>query len=221
MHWLKNYLGKIVDIEITGGEIRHVLLIDIGTDVIVVYNGINFLYIPFLHIHYIKQNTEETIEMNSPPDIPIVNETDMISYRKILNNAKGLFVEIYITGNQTIHGYFTSIMNDYFIFYSPVHHTIFISLNHLKYLIPHPPNSTPYSINPNQFPFNPTNVPLARTFDQQLKKVEGKIIVLDLGESPNKIGLLREIKDGVIQLITANGEPLHWNLNHIKTAHLP
>jgi hypothetical protein len=221
LQWLRSYLGKFIDIEITGGRVHQALLIDIGPDIVVVYNGVNFLYIPFIHIHYIKQSIEDSIEMYTPPEVPIENGAEMISYRKVLNNAKGLFVEIYITGNQTIHGYFTSVMNDYFVFYSPVHHTTFISLNHLKYLIPYAPNSTPYSLSQNHFPFNPTNVPLARTFDQQLKKVEGKIVVLDLGETPNKIGLLREIKDGIIELVTAKGEIFYWNVNHIKTVNLP
>ena len=52
-----------------------------------------------------------------------------------------------LAGNAPIHGYVTSVMNDYIVFYSPVYKTVYISLKHLKWLIPYKENQVPYALN--------------------------------------------------------------------------
>ena len=151
----------------------------------------------------------------------LTQTTDTISFRKILTNAKGSFVSLYIAGNKTIHGYLTSVMNDYFVFYSPAHKVMYISMNHLKWFIPYNKNISPYSLNNDSLPVNPTSISLARTFTEQCKKLENHIVILDNGDHPEKIGLLKKVYDNKLSLVTAESEIVYWNCQHLKTLHLP
>ena len=103
---------------------------------------------------------EDDTSYGPPSTKPI--ETEAISYRKILMTAKGMFVKVYVTENKSIHGYISSIMNDYFIFYSPAYKAMFVSMDHLKYLIPYPPITTPYSL--DNLPLNPPPSPSVRKY---------------------------------------------------------
>jgi hypothetical protein len=217
---LKN---KNVEVEISGGSYHKGILLDAGLDIIVIYEGRthSFLYISFVHIQRLKEIRiqEEDTLYNQPSEKPI--ETEAISFRKILTIAKGLFVQVYVTGNKSIHGYLTSIMNDYFVFHSPAYKTMFISMNHVKWLIPYPPNTTPYSIDNQNLPLQPVSIPLARSFEEQLKKLENQLIIIDGGDNSEKIGLLQKVRNNKMILITADGETVYRNLEHIKTIQLP
>lgn len=204
-----------------GGSTFNGILVDTGLDILVLFDGYKFIYFPIIHLQYLKASSPDEDVIEQPSESAPFNSDDQISYRKILNNAKGLFVEIYVCGNQSIHGYITSILNDYFVFYSPVYKTIFISLNHLKWLIPYTENNTPYSLDNKQLPVNPTKLTLSRTFDEQLKKLENQLVVFDIGDKANKAGLIKKINNNMIELISANGEKVYWRLHHIKTVHLP
>jgi hypothetical protein len=218
---ISNYIGKQVDIEITGKTTFVGILIDVGLDIIVLFDGKQYLYIPLLHLHNVKISSNEPIEIIHQDTQPFSDDTDTISYRKTLNNAKGIFVEIYVTGNKSIHGYITNILNDYFVFYSPVYKTLFISLHHLKWIIPYSSSLTPYTLSNEVLPVQPLGIPLSRTFEDQLKKYEGKLVVFDTGDQPDKIGLVKNIQNNIVELVTANGETLYWKLIHLKSAHLP
>jgi hypothetical protein len=214
-------IGKQVELTISGKKLPiRGKLIDLGNDIMVLRSEQKFLYIPMLHLQQLSKVNEIEEEMFMPADPPFESESD-ISYRKTLMNAKGIFTEIYTSGNQSLHGYVTSIMNDYFVFYSPAFHAVYIPLQHLKYMIPYGPNVTPYSLTQEKFPVSPTTITLARTFEQQVKKLEGQFVVFDLGEHPNKIGQLKSLNNHLIELITAEGEPVFMQLEHIKTVHLP
>ncbi|MDN3015383.1 DUF2642 domain-containing protein [Paenibacillus sp. BSR1-1] len=217
-------IGKNIEVEISGGNFHKGTLLDSGADMIVLYDNKNhsFLYIPFIHVQRLKEtmlNRDEEDSYQSPSDKPI--EMDVISFRKTLNVAKGLFVQVYVTGNKSIHGYLTSIMNDYFVFYSPVYKKMFISMNHVKWLIPYPPNTTPYSLSSENLQQISKTTPLARSLDEQLKKFENQLVIIDGGEHTEKIGLLQKIRNNKIILITADGEKVFRNLEHIKTIQLP
>ncbi|MGV3465153.1 MAG: DUF2642 domain-containing protein, partial [Heyndrickxia sp.] len=80
---------------------------------------------------------------------------------------------------------------------------------------------TPYTLENKDLPVVPTNFPLARSFEEQLKKYEGKLLVFDLGDNPNKIGLVKRISNNIIELMTANGQKVFWKFIHIKTVHIP
>ncbi|MEY2195702.1 DUF2642 domain-containing protein [Neobacillus sp. BF23-41] len=216
-------IGIQIEVEISGGVIHKGILTDAGLDIIVLYDGRtdSYLYIPFVHVQRLKETIldEEYTSYNPPSEKPI--ETDVISFRKSLTIAKGLFVKVYVTGNKSIHGYITSIMNDYFVFHSPVYKTMFISMNHVKWLIPYPPNKIPYSLNKENLPLVPISTPLARSFDEQMKRLENQLVIIDGGENTEKIGLLQKIRNNKMILITADGETVCRNLEHIKTIQLP
>lgn len=221
MNHLHSLIGKQVELELSGKAMLQGILVDIGLDIIVIYNGKEYLYIPHLHIHNIQLSANPSTELSdSTPELPF-DKDDMISYRKTLNNAKGRFVEIYVTGNKSIHGYVTAVLNDYFVFYSPLYKTMFISLNHLKWLTPYQTNITPYTLGNEVLPVKPTNIPLQRSLEEQLKKFEGKLIVFDLGDHPMKIGLLKQVQNDIIELVTADGKSIFWKIMHVKTIHLP
>lgn len=214
--------GKNIEVELSGGIFHNGILIDSGLDIIVLYKGATntFYYIPFVHIQRFKEsNNENDTSYDPPSEKPISSE--VISYRKVLTIAKGLFVQVYVTGNKAIHGYLTSIMNDYFVFHSPVYKTIFVSMNHVKWLIPYPPNTTPYSLTNENLPLNPVTAPLARSFEEQLKKLENQLVIMDCGDNPEKIGLLQKVRNNKAVLVTAEGEIIIRNIEHIKTIQLP
>ncbi|HJV16621.1 MAG TPA: DUF2642 domain-containing protein [Bacillales bacterium] len=222
MNEIKNLLDKEVLVEITGKTYFTGILVDIGLDILVIYNGQQFLYIPIMHMHNIKLNLEPEITSDVPEETPIQKSIDSsLSYRKILNNAKGRFLEIFVTGNRSIHGYITSVTNDYIAFYSPVYKTVLISMQHLKWFTPYSSQLTPYTLSNESLPVVPSMIPLARSFDEQLQKYKGKLVVFDLGDDPCKVGLLKEINNNIIHLINATGESIFWKQYHLKTVHLP
>ncbi|GMK41089.1 hypothetical protein PCCS19_41450 [Paenibacillus sp. CCS19] len=218
-------MNSLIDLDISGkpATLRG-KLVDMGQDILVVHNGQQFVYVPIIHLQQMRpanlQDSNNAIVFEVP-ETPFEQANDPISYRKTLMNAKGMFSELYITGNQSIHGYLTSVMNDFFVFYSPVYHSVIVSLTHLKYLIPYSPNVTPYTLTPEQFPLKPSPLTLARTFDQQLRKLVGEFVILDLGENPNKIGVLKNVDQNMVELATAGGSSVYLHLDHVKTIHLP
>ena len=216
-------IGKTIEVEISRDIFLKGTLLDSGLDIIVMYDDKkqNFLYIPFVHVQKLKETIldEENFSYQPPSERPI--ETDPISFRKALMIAKGLFVQVYVTGNKSIHGYLTSIMNDYFVFHSPVYKTMFIAMKHVKWLIPYPPNATPYSLNNENLPLLPVSTPLARSFDEQLKKFENQLVIIDGGENTEQIGLLQKVRNNKAILITAERETVYRNIEHIKTIQLP
>lgn len=218
---LQSLIGKCVELEVSGKAKLVGKLIDVGLDIIVINNGKDYLYIPLLHIHNIQENTDPDSEIYHLSEELLFDDNEMISYRNTLVNAKGRFVEIYVTGNKSIHGYVTAVLNDYFVFYSPVYKSMFISINHLKWLTPYQTDITPYTLSNEVLPVKPTNIPLQRSLDDQLKKFEGKLVVFDLGDHPKKIGLLKQVQNNILELVTASGETIFWKLTHIKSIHLP
>jgi hypothetical protein len=221
---LNQFINKQVEVEISGKD--HIFIgkiIDLGLDLMVLFHEQQFYYIPLVHVQKLKENTQfnDVDDAGNLPEESIDYQTESLSYRKILNHAKGRFVEIYVTGNKSIHGYLTSIMNDYFVFYSPVYKAMFVSMNHLKWLIPYRPDHTPYSLSNQSLPVNPVNISLSRTFEEQCKKLVGNVVVFDLGDNPNKIGFLQKADNQIIELVNANGDKVYWNLHHLKTVYMP
>jgi len=216
-------IGKNIEVEMSRDIFLKGTLLDSGLDIIVMYDARDqhFLYIPIVHVQRLKETIldKEDPSYQPPSERPI--ETDLISFRKALMIAKGLFVQVYVTGNKSIHGYLTSIMNDYFVFHSPVYKTMFIAMKHVKWLIPYPPNATPYSLNNEDLPLMPVSTPLARSFDEQLKKFENQLVIIDGGENTEQIGLLQKVRNNKVILITAERETVYRNIEHIKTIQLP
>ncbi|MFP5111900.1 DUF2642 domain-containing protein [Bacillaceae bacterium C204] len=219
---LKDNIGKYIKLEISGKKFISGLLIDVGSDLWVIFNGYDYLYIPAIHCQnwkYLQQDEIDEFTI-SEGSTPIYNHNEEISLRKTLTAAKGIFTEIYVTSNQALHGYIISIMNNYFVFYSPIYKTMFISLNHLKWLIPYTNNQRPYGLSNSNLPVNPSNITFARSFEVQIEKLTGELIVFNIAENENVIGKVKEIKDNFVELIGAKGDPVFINLQHIKTIHM-
>jgi len=214
-------IGETIELSISGNKKITGMLIDIGTDIIVIYDGEQYLYVPKMHIHRINSSTDYETEIEKPESLPIGSEEDSCSLRKVLMNAKGLFSEVFITSNQSIHGYITNIMNDYFIFYSPVYKMMLIPMHHLKWLIPYKVSERPYTLSNEELPLVPFQTSLARTFSEQCKKYEDKLVIFDLGVDPNKIGKLVKMDNSQIQLTIGRNKTVFINIQHIKTLHLP
>ncbi|MFB3165262.1 DUF2642 domain-containing protein [Neobacillus sp. 179-J 1A1 HS] len=220
---LKDHVGNYIKLELSGNKPISGILIDIGSDLWVIYNGYDYLYIPTVHIQNWKFPKEEEIDeiiTLSDDQSPIFNPNEEISLRKTLTAAKGIFTEIYVTSKQAVHGYIISIMNNYFVFYSPIYKTMFISLNHLKWLIPYTNNQRPYGLSNANLPVNPSNITFARSFEVQIEKLIGTLIVFNIGENENGMGKVMGIKNNFVELLTAKGDPVYLNLQHIKTVHM-
>lgn len=221
MRNLRPLLNRYVELQIAdAGQPVRGWMADLGQDVLVVYTGENYVYVPLVHVRRLKLLSAAAPPAGLP-ELPYENMNDGISYRKILMNAKGMFSELYITGEQTVHGYVNSVMNDFFVFYSPVYHSVIVSLQHLKYLIPYPQGETPYALTPEQFPLKPSPLTFARSFEQQLQKLVGEFVIFNLGETASRIGVLKGIDQQIVELSDASGTPVFIHLTHIKTVHLP
>lgn len=221
MEPLRSMIGKRVELEVSGCKsLIHGEFIDMGSDVLVLYSNSRYIYTPIHHLQHLRLNEEwENSSTESPPDSKM--DLTNISYRKMLMNSRGVFTEIYLGGAHSLHGYVTSIMNDYFVYHSPMHQTVYIPVNHVKYLIPYPPNLTPYSLGQEHFPVQPSVIALSRTIDQQLKKFQGQLVVFDLGEDPLRKGLLKSVNEKMIHLVLAGGDDIYLHIDHIKSIHLP
>jgi hypothetical protein len=220
---LKDHVGNYIKLELSGNKPISGILIDIGSDLWVIYNGYDYLYIPAVHIQNWKFPKKEEIDeiiTLSDDQSPIFNPNEEISLRKTLTAAKGIFTEIFVTSKQAIHGYIISIMNNYFVFYSPIYKTMFISLNHLKWLIPYTNNQRPYGLSNANLPVNPSNITFARSFEVQIEKLIGTLIVFNIGENDHYMGKVMGIKNNFVELLTAKGDPVYLNLQHIKTVHM-
>ncbi|MGZ9585727.1 DUF2642 domain-containing protein [Paenibacillus marinisediminis] len=220
MNLISNYLGQYIEIEVTGSKRLAGRLVDYGLDIIVIYDGSRYVYISSLHVQHMKLRKEKDASIMDPPEEELLSERD-ISYRKTLSCAKGQFIELYVSSNQTIHGYITNVLTNYFVFYSPIYKTMYIPLIHLKWLTYDISRRTPYSLDMRFLPMQPSELTLARTFEEQMKKLEGKIIVLDLGHDMHKQGLLYRLEGSLIELVTADEERLFSSIQHIQTVHSP
>ena len=219
---MKENIGKHIKVEISGKKYIYGLLVDIGSDLWVIFNGNDYLYIPTIHIQnwqFMKQYEIDEITFSDEPT-PIYNHNEEISLRKTLTAAKGIFTEIYVTSNQALHGYIISIMNNYFVFYSPIYKTMFISLNHLKWLIPYTNNQRPYGLSNASLPVSPSTLSFARSFEVQIEKLIGELIVFNIAENENVIGKIQSIKNNFVELISAKEDPIYINFQHIKTVHM-
>ncbi|ARU62817.1 DUF2642 domain-containing protein [Tumebacillus avium] len=222
MNRFRSYLGTQVEVEVSGGKWLSGTLADVGTDVLVMLIRERYHYIPFVHVQKLKARPAGAEELDAAEILnPVQVEAASLSYRNLLIHLRGQFVELYVSGKETVHGYLTSVMNNYFVFYSPVYKTIYISLEHLKWLIPYPQGTTPYSLQNSLLPVNPNPLPLSRSFDEQCKKLVGQLVVFDFADKADKIGLLKTVENSRIELINAGGESCHWNLHHLKAVHLP
>ena len=214
-------LGKQIDLQLSGNKWFKGILTDLSSDILVLFNGQQFLYFPMLHVHRFNLSIDIDSDLLPPIGFYIGEDNTSISYRKAMMNAKGIFSEIYVTGKLSLHGYVMNVFNDYFTFYSPVYNYMYISLHHLKWLTPYTQRETPYTLSHEQFQIPQKTSSFYRSLGDQLKKSEGKLVVFDGGEDPIRIGLLKKVDDNFVELATAKGEIVFLKLSHIKTVFFP
>jgi hypothetical protein len=216
LNYFSRMLNRQIKLKITGHSFKGILT-DFGNDILVLFDGQKFFYIPLLHVQKAVLIEEDNEDTKQPAVLPFSEDDSPISYRSILTNAKGLYTQIHVIGKKPLHGTIIHVLSDYLVLYSPVYKLIYIPLAHLKWLTLYEKNISPYSIR-SELPETPS---LSRSFEEQLKKFEGKIAVFDMGEDPDKIGLLKNGKGNLIELINANGETVYFKLNHVKSVYIP
>ena len=197
-------------------------IVDVGSDMIVLYNGEDYYYIPINHIHELTVNNynENNVQVPSEnPKLSANNAQDKLSLEKMLAQAVGIYVEIYVMGDQVLHGYISTIMNDYFVLQSPIYKTMYIKTEHLKWLIPYNDHQQPYKLPDSHFPLQTFSGPLSKTFDMQMETMKNKLVVCNLGEKPTYMGRLNNLEGQIVELQTARANPIYINLLHIKMIH--
>lgn len=217
MNNLSPYTGQIVEIELTSKKHITGKLIEVGSDIIVVFNGQKFVYLSVMHIDHVKKAESIDGEYAIDDSSKLEMKGTSISLRGILTNAIGIFVEVSLSGNHTVYGYIRQIQADYVVFYSPAFNNLNIPIVHFKWLIPYI-DQTPYDIKiaSSELVVDPT---CADTFEEQLKSVIGKMVIFDLGKDPQKIGMVKAAENNAVELITGNSKIIYINTSHIKSFH--
>ncbi|WP_313891485.1 DUF2642 domain-containing protein [Psychrobacillus sp.] len=219
---IQSLIKEVVQIEISGKKLVNGTLVDLGSDMIVLFNGTDFVYIPLNHIQsfVVDRNNENDIQDPSEFSLIIADENkDDLSFKEVLTQATGKNVEIYVTDGQLLHGHITCIMNDYIVFFSPIYKTMYISMKHLKWLIPYPQNECLYDMNVPNVPVQSNNHSLAISFEEQVQKYKNTLVVLNIGGNKSYIGKIKNIEKQVVEIQRARSAPFYLNLDHIKTLH--
>ena len=218
---IQSLIKEIIQIEVSGKKLLKGTLIDLGTDIMVIFNGVDYVYISLNHIHQLSVVQKTELDITSLTEFPINIKGDTnedISLEEVLKRAKGKNSEIYIIDNQALHGCITRTMGDYFEFYSPIYKTMYISIKHLKWLIPYAQNESPYGLNDN-YSKQLDLEPLAETFEEQIGKFKDKMIVLNIGGSKSHIGRVKSVEDQIVEMQKARTTKEYLNIGHIKTIH--
>lgn len=218
----KNFGKEITEIEVSGGKFLKGSIIEMSNDIVVLFDGEDYLYIPFNHVQNLALAKNYYNIMNKPSEPSILNtDTDKkeLTLPNILTQAQGIYTEIYVTGKTSVHGYISNIMNDYILVQSPIYSAIYIASAHIKWLIPYYTNQKPYGLTEQVFTIKPYNEPLSSTFATQIEKLKNKLVVINLGEKENYIGKINNIKGPIIEIQTARTNQSYLNLNHIQTIH--
>jgi hypothetical protein len=215
MRIFDQYEGKMIEVELSSKKLISGKLIECGSDILVVFAGQQYVYLPQKHIHVIKRCEDIENEIIQSEASPIKQASDELSLMAILNNAKGIFVEVEVSGIGPIFGYITNVMSDYIVFYSPAWHQLFLPIPHLKSVTPYV-NKTPYNLPLTDMVF-PVNHAYAENFSKQVKQLQGELVRFDGGKSALKIGMLKNVENNLAELVIGNGQNLYLNINHIKS----
>jgi hypothetical protein len=218
---IQSLIKEFVKIEVSGKKILKGTLIDVGTDIMVIFNETDYMYIPINHIHSfcaIQKNEFDTVVPTESYSIKTGENSEGLSLRLTLQQAKGKNSEIYLTDDQPLHGCITQIMEDYFEFYSPIYKTMYISTKHLKWLIPYTTNEGPYGLNIN-YSKPSANGTHVNTFKTKIEQFIDQMIVFNIGGSKSHIGKINNVEEHVIELEKARATKDYLNIDHIKTIH--
>lgn len=222
MKMLQSLKNELIKMEISSGKILNGVIVDISSEIIVIYNGEKFVYVPIEHIQSFEIDVENEENIQQPTETPSIDshdDTEMTTLT-ILSKAQGIDVEIFVTGNKSLRGTITAIMSDYFVFKSPVYKTIFIPNKHLKWLIPYTgsDNLLPYGLTKEELSNSISNSQTYKnTFDLLIEQLINKLVVINLGEKQNQIGKIKNVNKNIFELILADSRSIYVNSSHVKT----
>ncbi|MEK4284683.1 DUF2642 domain-containing protein [Ureibacillus sp. FSL K6-0165] len=217
MHHLNN---EVVFIEIMGGKIFNGSLIDSSDEIFVIHVNNQFVYLPTDHIYTLERDIDNENNIQSPSELPqfITKVNQDLTLLNILSMAKGLHVELMVTRNEALHGVITSVMDDYFVFQSPIYNTMYIPNKHLKWIIPHIKNDLPYGISETEFlSLSKIKLPtLKKQFADQIAELKGQLVILNLGKDFSHIGKINHVEGRLIEMKDGKSNTIYCNLSHIQ-----
>jgi len=221
---IQDFNKEIVKLEITGKKILKGIIIDSSSELVVLFNGKEFFYIPVSHIHEMKIDYFNEDGLKIPSSVTqdkIFNETnEEMTFAKVLTKSLGTFLEIQVLNNQPFHGYISNILKDYIVFQSPIYKKMFIPIKHIKTIVPYSNNQKPYQLSDGEFSINLCNENFPNTFEAQIENFKNRLTVLNVGERNNFTGVITEVKGSIIEFRTAK-DNIYYNVQHIKTIHTP
>lgn len=218
MEHLKPFIGKIIEVKLSGKRVIGGILIEVGSDIIVLHVMNKFLYVPTSHIHSINLTPSEDYTINMQDIKWSEQPKEDFSFRTSLINAQAVFIETSLGKDQYVHGYIKHVLDDYIVFYSPVYKMLFIPLQHIKWISPLQLDKPPYEFNQSLLPdyFQKSN-DFSATFAEQLKKYINKIVVFDVYFHIQRIGKIASLYQEQVEIVTGTNEHLYLNLTHIKS----
>ncbi|HWI48799.1 MAG TPA: DUF2642 domain-containing protein [Rummeliibacillus sp.] len=215
---LQNFDKEIAKIEISGGKFLKGSIIDISNEIVVLFNGTDYLYIPIDHIQNLKVNNDNEDQIDEPAEPPSINkDKEELTLTQVLTQAQGMYIEIYVTGKLPLNGYISNIMDDFIVFQSPIYKSQYIAIKHLKWLIPYSSNKRPYELAEKTFDILPYNEPLSNTLESQVEKMKNKLVVINNGEETHCIGKLNNVVGKIVEIKTARSTSAYINMDHFKT----
>ncbi|KAB7704725.1 DUF2642 domain-containing protein [Bacillus aerolatus] len=216
---MKDYIGEPIHLKLSGKREVSGILIELGSDVLVLYKQNEYYYIPLIHIREIKLLTKEEADSITQPDtVTSPPLAEKLSLTEVLLAANGVFVEMSVTANQPFHGYITNTLDNYLVFFSPVYQTMLIPLQHIKWLIPYPAASRPYGFKNSMHSASSSAAKTcAPTLENQIKNMTGTFITCNIGEKESISGKLLQKEAHFIDLLTVKEQQIHINIHHIKT----
>ncbi|OMP68394.1 hypothetical protein [Domibacillus epiphyticus] len=219
MKKIKGYAGKPIHLDLIGKKELEGVLIDYGSDVLVLYKQDDYLYIPLFHIREVRLLTKEEASQFSQPEMENEPISEKLSLPDILRAAaKGSFVELNVTALQSVPGYITQVKDNYIVFFSPVYQTILVPFQHIKWLIPYPDSARPYGFkNPMNSLSSSTAKTFAQTFENQIENLNDTFITCNIGEKESISGKLLHKESHFINLLTEKEQQIHVNIHHVKT----
>ena len=212
---------EYVTVSLVGDKLFKGIIFDSGSDIIVLFNGEDFIYIPVSHIEYIVADTPDAafVEPSNFSSTLSNHLQKELSLDSILKEAKGIYQELCIINKKSLHGTILDVLDDYIVFYSPIYKKIYIAKRHIKWLIPYMPNERPYDLSEAELKCQQTEKECENYFAQQIAKLTNKLVVLNLSEKIHHIGKIKNINDKMLELQTVRAKSVHVNIAHIQTIH--
>lgn len=221
---IQDFDKEIVKLEITGKKILKGIIIDSSSEIIVLFNGKEFFYIPVSHIHEMKIDYYNEDGLKIPSSISqdrIINDTnEEMTFVKVLTKSLGTYLEMHVVNNQPFHGYISNILKDYIVFQSPIYKKMYIPIRHIKTLVPYSNKQKPYQLSNDQFSIKKFNENFPNTFEEQIGNFKNILTVLNVAEKNNFTGVITDVKGSIIEFQAAK-DNFYYNLQHIKTIHIP